>query len=169
MLRPLLAVDVDGVVNALPDNPDAPLPAGQKLAWRLGFPIRYNPGHGAKLVATAREAGADLVWCTTWQGDANTHIAPLVGLPPLPWVPLAPNSLALSPGEWKAAGLAAYATVPGGFRPFAWLDDDACQADLGSHPGPGLVVEVDPRTGLQDGHLAKAVAWLESLRADTCA
>jgi hypothetical protein len=169
-VRPILAVDVDGVLNAM--SRGAP-PEGWRDGRALGFRIRYNPGHGAKLLAVAEETGAELVWCTTWEELANEHIAPLVGLPELPWVPMEPGRDAVvsaspdsgqragthyhSLGDTKAAAMCAYASD----RPFCWLDDEPDAEDaLSSHPVPHLVIQVPERTGLQDEHLERARTWL---------
>lgn len=167
--RPILAVDVDGVLNAcsLGDPPgewqDARVrPDGHGR----GFRIRHNPGHGARLLAIAEETGAELIWCTTWEEMANQYIRQLVGLPELPWVPMEPGragrkfSEYASVGATKAAAMRAYA----GGRPFCWLDDEPDAGDeLRTLAVPHVVIEVDERTGLQDKHFEAAQAWLAGL------
>jgi hypothetical protein len=167
--RPILAVDVDGVLNACNDGP--PAPGWQDARVRpdgpgRGFRIRHNPAHGAQLLAVAEEADAELVWCTTWEEMANRYIRKLVRLPELPWVPMEPGRAGLkfsevrSVGETKAAAMRAYAVE----RPFCWLDDEPDAAwELRGCPVPHLVVRVDSETGLQEEHLAAARAWLAAL------
>lgn len=164
-LRPILAVDVDGVLNALSRGALIP---GWHDTRAMGFRIRYNPSHGPALLALAAECGADLIWCTTWEALANEHIGPLVGLPELPWVPMEPGRAGLkfseyaSVGRTKAAAMAAYA----GERPFCWLDDEwDAGPELSECPVPHHVVEVEPVAGLQDAHLDEAREWLCSLPA----
>lgn len=171
--RPVLAVDVDGVLNALSTGPRPP--DGWRDATVKGFRIRHNPDHGRQLLAVAAGTGAELAWCTTWEDDANEHIAPLVGLPRLPVVPMEPGFAANdvlaragfplrhkfsahpSVGEVKAAAMAAWARD----RPFCWLDDEPDAAmRLTHHPVPHLVIRVDGRAGLGDHHLRKASGWL---------
>jgi HAD domain in Swiss Army Knife RNA repair proteins len=134
--KPILAVDMDGVLNAC--NSGAPAPGWQDTRVR-GFRIRYNPGHGPRLLAIAEETDAELTWCTTWEALANEDIAPLVGLPELPWVPMEPGhagqkfSERRSVGRIKARAMAAYA----GDRPFCWLDDEPDAAsELAACPVP---------------------------------
>lgn len=165
-MKPLLAVDVDGVLNQLSSDNDPP------AGWRdadvvlnnCHYRIRHNPEHGAKLLALAEEVGAELVWCTTWEGHANEHIAPLVGLPKLPWVPLPPGRFSeyRHPGYIKAIALQAYANTDEGLRPFAWFDDDANPSYLRAYPAPHLLVQVHSVTGLQDEHLERAREWLSA-------
>ena len=168
--QPILAVDVDGVLNACNDGPPAPgwqdarvHPHGSR---GRGFRIRYNAAHGARLQAIAEEASAELVWCTTWEEMANQYIRQLVGLPELPWVPMEPGRAGLkfsqraSVGMTKAAAMRSYA----GDRPFCWLDDEPDAADeLRDCPVPHLVVHVDHSLGLQDEHFAAARAWLAAI------
>lgn len=169
--RPILAVDVDGVLNACDwQNPEPP--AGWRDARVRGYRIRHNPGHGARLLAIAEETGAELIWCTTWEEMANQYIAQLVGLPELPWVPMEPGragrkfSEYASVGETKAAAMAIYA----GDRPFCWLDDEPDAGDeLRSLAVPHLVVHVDEESGLQDEHFEAARAWLLAMPASEVA
>lgn len=161
--RPILAVDVDGVLNACNDGPPA---EGWQDAKARGFRIRHNPAHGARLLALAAETGAELVWCTTWEELANECIGPLVGLPELPWVPMAPGRAGQkfsdrpSVGSTKARAMRAYA----GERPFCWLDDEPdVAAGLEGWLAPCVVIEVDERTGLQDKHFDAARSWLLAL------
>lgn len=169
--RLILAVDVDGVLNACNDGPPAPgwqdtrvRPHGESSR---GFRIRHNPAHGARLLAIAEETGAELTWCTTWEELANEHIAPLVGLPELPFVPMEPGHEGLkfserrSVGYTKAAAMRAYA----GDRPFCWLDDEPdAAAELRDCPVPHLVVEVAESAGLKAEHFETARAWLAAAK-----
>lgn len=171
--RPILAVDVDGVLNAC--NLGKPAPGWQDTRvyphgeGRGGYyRIRYNPGHGARLLAIAEETGAELTWCTTWEELANQHIAPLVGLPELPWVPMEPGRAGQKFSEHrsvamtKAMAMRAYA----GDRPFCWLDDEPdAGTELLDCPVPHVVIEVDEWTGLQDKHFEAARSWLAALAA----
>lgn len=169
--RPILAVDVDGVLNAC--SRGANPPRGWADTRAMGFRIRYNPAHGARLLDIAEATGAELVWCTTWEGLANEHIGPLVGLPALPFVPLddarreASRGLKFSQspstGNVKAAAIRAWA----GDRPFCWLDDEPDAAsELASHPVPHLVVQPRTNEGLQEHHFRRAAEWLSALSSE---
>lgn len=161
--RSILAVDVDGVLNACNDGPPDP---GWQDARAHGYRIRYNPGHGARLLAIAEETGAELVWCTTWEEMANQHIRQLVGLPELPWVPMEPGRAGLKFSQYQGIGVtkAAAMRIYAGDRPFCWLDDEPDAAgELRSLAVPHLVVYVNDETGLQDEHFEAARAWLAAL------
>jgi len=162
--RPLVLVDVDGVLN--PARSHAP---GYRGNWvfpgGLAHRLLLNPSHGQILTELAEVAGAELVWASYWRNRANTWVAPRVGLPPLPFVPIprrwGPRTRP-SPGSWKACHVAVWA----GQKPFVWFEDDAdAVSRLASQPGLGrhLMVKVDPVTGLTDSHVEQARAWLGDL------
>jgi Swiss Army Knife RNA repair-like protein len=162
---PLILVDVDGVLN--PARADA---GGYRRHWvfphGLAHRLLLNPSHGQMLTELAEAAGAELVWASYWQNQANTWIAPRVGLPslrfvpiPAPWRPRARSSL----GQWKARHVAAWI----GQTPFVWLEDDpGVPRQLAQQPGleRHLVVAIDPAIGLTHHHIAQARKWLDDLR-----
>jgi hypothetical protein len=160
--KPILAVDVDGVVNALSSNP---LPEHRFATVSLSS-VQYNPGHGQQLLAIAKETGAELTWLTHWKDNANEHISPLIGLPCLPVVPLEPayRKIKLSqrdvPGLVKSIALRIYAAG----RPFCWLDDEPPVIVATFYSQPHLIISVDPCLGLQPVHLEQARKWLTNLK-----
>ncbi|MFC6081057.1 HAD domain-containing protein [Sphaerisporangium aureirubrum] len=162
--RPLLLLDVDGVVN-----PQLP----RSKAWRRyrcvvdneRYNVRLNPEHGEQLLRLSERAGGQLVWATSWDHHANVHIGPRLGLPRLPVITMDHAS------QWRTwhDPLVMYKTpkvaryVAG--RPFVWFDDDFRAGDqlhLEEHPDVGefLLIHVDPRRGLTTEHLAEAADWL---------
>jgi hypothetical protein len=114
------------------------------------YRLVLNPAHGPALLKLAADSGAELMWATFWEGHANTWVAPHVGLPTLPVVPIpfrprwGPDSVATA-GTWKLKNVLARL----GDRPFIWFDDDANPVN---RPGQ-YVVHVDETTGLTDDHL----------------
>jgi len=159
MERPLVLVDVDGVLNVL-----ATSKRRRHLAYHHGwlqkrvdvggltFRLFVNPAFGSWLRKLAAETGAELAWGTTWEEYANPCVGPLVGLPPLRYAPV-------RDGAHKADGIVPWTQG----RPFVWFDDepDAAEATArlaGSQPH--LVVPVDESTGLTEDHVATACEWL---------
>ncbi|MET7457610.1 hypothetical protein ABZT03_38325 [Streptomyces sp. NPDC005574] len=152
MSRPLLFLDVDGPLNPYAAQRER-RPEGYttiRAAVRPGKPLRVwlNPAHGAALLAL----DYDLCWATTWMDAANRWIAPVVGLPQLPYVDFGEALFAVRPDgvHWKTEALVTYAAG----RPFAWVDDEQTPADqvfvADRHPASALLHHVDPRIGLRE-------------------
>ncbi|WP_033322571.1 HAD domain-containing protein [Actinomadura atramentaria] len=157
----LVLVDVDGVLNPR-DRPHRGFKRHRCSPNGVTFKLWLNRAHGPLLSDLAAAAGAELAWASYWCDSANEWIAPRVGLPALPFVPIprfpGPET-GRTLGAWKARHVAAYA----GARPFVWFEDEpdatecvAAEAGVGPH----LLVAVDPVRGLTEAHLALAAAWL---------
>lgn len=166
--RPLLLIDVDGPLNPYAAKPTR-RPDGysthrmRPTGWddpRLK-PLRVwlNPNHGPAL----RALPYDLVWCSTWQADANTWISPHLGLPELPHISFAEVSHADDGTYWKTHEVVRWAAG----LPFAWIDDEITDTDreyvAGVHKGPALLLTVSPRTGLLPEHFEQLAHFANSL------
>jgi HAD domain in Swiss Army Knife RNA repair proteins len=162
---PLVLLDVDGVLN--PVRRSSPrFRRHDVVVDGLPYTVLLNPGHGPRLLALSQETGAELAWATTWEDHANEEIAPRIGLPLLPVVPLNLGTARPEGVHFKTVHVAEY--VRG--RPFVWFDDGHLDADreyLHGHPGVGefLLVDVDPGDGLADQHLDVARKWLAAVTA----
>ncbi|MBT2407361.1 MULTISPECIES: HAD domain-containing protein [unclassified Streptomyces] len=169
---PLLFLDVDGPLipfgatpQQLPDGyPTYRSGPGVHVAGAGPLLARINPAYGPRLAAL----GCELVWATTWMEDANECVAPWLGLPELPVVAWPEPSAEDSDEDerdglhWKTRTLLHWAAG----RPFAWVDDEITDADrtwvAAHHPGPTLLLHVDPRTGLTDADFTTLTAWLRT-------
>lgn len=82
----LLFLDVDGTLLPFGAAGPYPLyePAFPQAGAVTGHPLltRVDPALGARLTSL----GCELVWATTWGDDANTDLAPWLGLHRLPLV-----------------------------------------------------------------------------------
>jgi hypothetical protein len=151
---PLVFLDVDGALlpfgaGAAAVDPDSPL-------------TRIDPRLGPRLAALP----ARLVWATTWMREANELVAPRLGLPELPVL----DPLPATPEDawfglhWKTRAVVAHAAG----RAFAWVDDEITAADRewvdDRHPGPALLLRVDPATGMTARDLDDLQAWLAAPR-----
>ena len=111
--RPLLLLDVDGVLNpfAAPACP----PGYEEHEFFPGEePVRLCAAHGPWLVELA--AQFELVWATGWGVNANRVLAPLLSLPDLPVIRF--PSVPFEPAD-KLPAVIGFA----GSRPLAWIDD----------------------------------------------
>jgi hypothetical protein len=157
----LLFPDVDGPL----------LPFGGSL--RRGPQESVSAPHLARLRLDAgprlAELPCDLVWATTWLDDANTEIAPRLGLPDLPVVAWPkPTGAQEREGQWfglcwKTRTLVSWAAG----RAFAWVDDEITEADrdwvAAHHPAPALLRSIDASRGLTDQDFAALSAWFREL------
>jgi len=169
MNRPLIIVDIDGVLNPWPYQRPAGLLAG-RVRWtdRRQVRVNYNPAHGRMLTGLAERHDAELVWGTMWQADAN-RFGRLVGLQ-LPVIPISRTGLrSYDMGEYKARSIVPWT----GGRPFVWFDDEADAAEAATRlaePGQLFrVVTVDDGTGLTEADVAEADRFLSGLRAGSTA
>jgi hypothetical protein len=149
--RPLLFLDVDGVLSPFPDCPEgyreyAFFPENEE-------PVRLAEIHGTWLRELA--AGFDLAWATGWGAEANRILCPHFGLRELPVVTLPP--VPFEP-RVKVPGVASFA----GDRPAAWADDivtSEARAWAERRRAPTLLVEVDSARGLERSHVDELLGW----------
>lgn len=142
-------LDVDGVINAYA------APADVDLVTRIvvldGYPyrIRIRPPVLAAIHAWHAHPMVDLRWCTTWQHDANTTLAPAFGLPQLPVVPGF-----RADADWKRHS--AERSLAEG-TPLIWCDDVHATWTLvtgsADRRTAALLVAPDPEVGLTPAHL----------------
>ncbi len=179
-MRPVLLVDVDGPLNPYAAKPHR-RPEGYEThrlltpRWEAaerrrltaaglpGRPVKplrvwLDPGHGPALAALP----FDLVWATTWQEEANAFIAPVLGLPALPFIRWLSPRPEPEPGSgvfWKTPEIVAWAKG----RAFAWIDDEITDADRAwvaeHHAGPALLHRVDARRGLTPDDFGVLERW----------
>ncbi|MFI5863173.1 HAD domain-containing protein [Streptomyces sp. NPDC051546] len=166
--KPLLLIDVDGPLNPYAAKAQR-RPEGYRThrmrprGWtgaESAKPLRVwlNPDHGAELLALAE--AYELVWATTWKGEANEWIGPHLGLPELPWIDW-PRMHGRAPAGtfWKTQYILEYA----GERPFAWIDDDITDLDRAyveqRHPAHALLLRIDERIGLVRADFDALAGW----------
>ncbi|AVH98356.1 MULTISPECIES: HAD domain-containing protein [Streptomyces] len=169
MTKPLLLIDVDGPLNPYAAKPER-RPEGYEThrmsptGWTGAKPLRVwlNPDHGGELLALAE--AYELVWATTWKGEANDWIGPPLGLPVLPYIDW-PQMHGKAPlgTFWKTQYILEYAAG----RPFAWVDDDITPYDREhverNHLAAALLLRVDERIGLIRPDFDALAEWAAAL------
>ena len=157
--RPILLIDVDGVISLFGFDPASP-PAGR-------FQLVDGIAHYLSAAAgpCLRELGDDfeLTWCSGWEEKANDYLPLALGLAgPLPLIAF--DRFGRPPAaHWKLAGIDAHA---GPTRPLAWIDDAhdrRCSEWAQARPGPTLLIGTEPAVGLIGDHVQRLGAWARAL------
>jgi hypothetical protein len=156
--RPVLAVDVDGVISLFGfEQPLTEAPGDVVLVD--GVPHCISRAAGERLMRLSDHY--DLIWATGWEDRANEHLPLLLGLPgELPYLTFGGNAR-FGSAHWKLDAIQAYA----GERALAWIDDnldESCHAWAASRSAPTLLVETDPTRGLEEAHVDALIAWAEA-------
>ncbi len=143
--RPVVAIDLDGVLRVPPTREGHPVREGiisAEITYRRdAYPSLHHSqppwdecdeftdedgeefsGVGVAWVHDLLHRDIEVVWATTWQHYANSYFSPVLGFPELPVAVVDSGSSFREPSEWKAAQLGENPRWAG--RPLAWVDDD---------------------------------------------
>jgi hypothetical protein len=157
--RPILLIDVDGVISLFGFDHTAP-PAGRfLLVDGIAHFLSAPAGEHLRRLAAAFE----LTWCTGWEEKANDYLPLALGLDgPLPHVVFEPDGRPAH-AHWKLGAIDLHAEPA---RPLAWIDDahdEACRAWATDRPGSTLLVTTDPAVGLTEDDVHELLAWARVL------
>jgi hypothetical protein len=155
--KPLLAVDIDGVISLFGWEEQPP---HTRLQLVDGVPHCISLPVGDRLLRLSERF--ELVWASGWEDKANFYLPQLLGVPELPHIgfDVAPRS---GGAHWKLAAIEAYAAD----RAIAWVDDNfdqSCYEWADRRAWPTLLVPTEPHLGLEEGHVAALESWALSLR-----
>ena len=157
--RPLLFVDVDGVLNpyaaaACPDGyVEHHLFPGQE-------PVRLCAGHGPWFHELA--GTFELVWGTGWNIADRRLLVDLLDLPAIG------QGLVMTGPFHPRDKVPVIATLAAG-RALAWMDDllgPEAESWAVTRSEPTLLVPVDPWTGLERTHVDNLLAWAETVAGE---
>jgi HAD domain in Swiss Army Knife RNA repair proteins len=172
--RPLLMVDIDGVISLFGGD------VGDQAGSRTGGAARAHPDgifsaidgipHFLSAAAAAHllslAEAYDLVWCSGWEEKAEEYLPRLLGLPAgLPFLrfermtgsPPARAGRSID-GHWKLDAIDSYA----GKRALAWIDDTfdgSCHLWAEQRQAPTLLVQTDPSLGLTSREARLLARW----------
>lgn len=160
-MKPLLFVDVDGVLSLFGFDPAAELPG--PFHWIDGIAHCVPPDTGPRLVRLADSF--ELVWATGWEEKANEYLPHILGLPfrDLPTLTF-DGRARFGSSHWKVDVIDAYA----GNRPAAWIDDnidDSGRLWASERKAPTLLVETLAPVGLTDDHVETLCDWAQRVSA----
>jgi hypothetical protein len=184
--QPVVGLDFDGVLNItarteLPDGFELHIVELDRRNWPRHPYIRPLPDgpepvlHGVvvsrdhgPMVRAWIEAGACVVWATTWE-RAVLRNAALCDLPDLPVLEISrvlADRHPLRTADWKVQGLET--AFPG--HPLVWVDDFGAdrrgESTYGDPPAPMLVVAPDEAIGLTAAQAAEVREFVERFRPD---
>ena len=156
--RPILAVDVDGVISLFGfpfDDVPGNFTQVDGVAHCIGFHV------GERLTRLAERF--ELVWATGWEDRANDHLPHLLGwgtrkLPTLSF----DGQAVFGSAHWKVGPVDKYA----GNRPAAWIDDnldERCWAWANGRTAPTLLIETEAPVGITEQHVELLLEWAAAL------
>ena len=159
--RPILFLDVDGVISLFGFSPGDGQALPGPLHWIDGVAHCIPDGVGERLIRLAD--AFELVWATGWEERANEHLPFVLKLPfgELPCLTFDGRAV-FGSAHWKVEAIDEFA----GERPAAWIDDnldEACIAWAEGRSAPTLLVETSSSVGLTDEHVSLVLSWAEAL------
>jgi hypothetical protein len=162
MSRPILAVDVDGVISLFgfeepPDRNLARFELIDGMVHCISLPA------GQRLLRLAEHY--ELVWATGWEDKANYYLPHLLGLPELPHLTF-DGAARFGSAHWKLGPLDHY----GKGRAMAWVDDnfdESCYQWARERPEPTLLVPTEAALGLQEAETEALAAWARGLERES--
>jgi hypothetical protein len=181
--RPLLLVDIDGVISLFgrpPGSQERLAADGSHLDGSFhsieGIPHFLSSTAAAHLLSLAPLF--ELVWASGWEERANEHLPHLLGLPePLPFLRFPRDEDVAGAGgrrgaagpqttlaHWKLQSIDSYA----GERPLAWIDDafnPACHDWAAGRAAATLLVQTEPEHGLTWREARLLEQWAQELAA----
>jgi hypothetical protein len=156
--RPVLAVDVDGVISLFGFEGQPDTEAGR---FHLIDGMPHLISHTAGACLRRLLPSFELIWATGWEEKANDYLPNLLGLPELPTLHFGPDAR-FGTAHWKLGPIGEYASG----RPLAWIDDslnDACREWAAERSEPTLLVETESMFGIGDEHVETLLRWAESV------
>ncbi|MGH2906249.1 MAG: hypothetical protein ACRDKI_05705 [Solirubrobacterales bacterium] len=163
--RPLLFIDVDGVISTyFAGNSGVPGVGGDPANGPAGRfhmvdGIVHHIAEGMDRRIAALLPHFESLWATGWGERANEHLVYLLSLPgELEVVEFAVAPSTDGSGHWKLDALIERA----GDTPAAWIDDghnEACIEWASSRKAPTLLISTDPFVGLTDEQVDELVGW----------
>jgi hypothetical protein len=161
--RPVLAVDVDGVISLFgfdqPAEPGRRDPRSAPGEFHLidGMLHCISLETGPRLEKLSKSF--DLVWASGWEDRANDHLPAILGVPELPYLTF-DGRARFGTAHWKLEALEEFA----GSRPLAWIDDSldsSCYEWADERPAPTLLVPTESDVGLLDLHVESLERWVK--------
>jgi len=157
--KPVLAVDVDGVISLFGfDGPLDQVPGKFHLIDGVAHCI--SEGVGPRLLKLAEHF--EMIWATGWEERANDHFPHLLGLADdIPALTFGGRAR-FGTAHWKLDALEEFAHG----RVLAWIDDsldESCHAWASGRSAPTLLVPTESEIGLTDAQVEATLSWARGL------
>jgi hypothetical protein len=160
--RPILAVDIDGVISLFGfDEPPASSVARFELIDGVVHCISLPAGERLRRLGDHY----DMVWATGWEEKANDYMPNVLGMPELPFLTFE-GATRFGSAHWKLAPIERY----GKGRALAWIDDsfdESCYEWVRKREEPTLLVPTESDLGLEEAQTEALIAWARSLGSET--
>ena len=158
--RPILFVDVDGVISLFGFAPDADHLPGP-FHWIDGIAHCIPPAAGGRLRRLAERF--ELVWATGWEEKANEYLPFILDLEGELPVLLFQGNAVFGSSHWKLDAIDEYA----GDRPAAWIDDnidaDVIRSWAAERSAPTLLIHTESPVGMTDEHVEELLRWADEI------
>jgi hypothetical protein len=159
--RPILAVDIDGVISLFgfdqsfePGQTDPDKAPGEfHLIDGMLHCIALETGPRLNRLAETYE----LIWASGWEDRANDHLPNILGVPELPYLTF-DGRARFGTAHWKLEALEEYARS----RPLAWIDDsldESCFEWAERREAPTLLVPTESPVGLVEAQVEVLEGW----------
>lgn len=159
-MKPLLLLDIDGVISLFGFGRDAHPPGRFLLVDGIPHYLSATAGTHLRRLAPVFET----VWCSGWEEKAGEYLPSALELPDPP-----PDHLSFGEepagrgAHWKLGAIERHA---GGERPLAWVDDahtSACHDWARRRRAPTLLLTTQAAEGLSETHVRRLLAWAADL------
>jgi hypothetical protein len=160
--RPVLAVDIDGVISLFGFDESRQPGAGGSGDAPGEFHLIDGMLHcialetGPRLLRLANTY--ELIWASGWEDRANDRLPGILGVPELPYLTF-DGRARFGTAHWKLDALEEYA----GSRPLAWIDDSldgSCYEWAERRNAPTLLAPTESDVGLTEAHVEALEAWV---------
>lgn len=160
MKKPLLLIDIDGVVNVFGNLGNTLISFEQEFQALGRYSIKIPQGMQQRLQKLQQEFAC--TWCSTWEDKAFSEIGSKLGLNPWPFIKM---PLQAENKTYKLSAVQQYVSQ----EPFAWIDDDlhSDAFEWAKHRNqnglPTLLLQTKTNQGMTQDHLQKLQEWKTSL------
>src|SRR3954463_15990981 len=157
--RPVLFLDVDGVISLFGFQPSGPPPGSFHSIDGVIHCIGADAAARLRRLADTYE----LVWATGWEEKANEYLVHILELPSELPVLTFDGRAVFGSSHWKLDAIDDYARG----RPAAWLDDnldERAERWAETRQEPTLLVRTESATGLTEEHVELLLEWADANR-----